>query len=791
MAPCNRKPSPGNSEPQGTSFTNWAQNFSITPNTIWEPKTLDEIVAIVQKAEAKGLKVHAFGTGWSFTGVMATPDYMAETRCLNGVPKPDINPPKGFDTPPLGHGSTNVIPPIVPRKKLTTLSETMTGTQYPNDSVFGALTPEALKCNLCHVESGIKIADLYTTLESIPANPPITTPDGFWHGYALKTLGGSGGQAIVGAITTGVHGGDDHDSNNNPIQPLPDMVKGIRMVGSGGVEYFIQRGGSRAIVDAGRLAELDPCLAGPGQIITNDEVFNAVVVSMGRMGFIYSVVLEVRPQYFLTETVTAGRWMQVSSAVMGQPVPSGMTIRDLRANRFLQVLILPYASYEQSQIGNNTTASTPFVVPDPNGGASWVYFQGTDNTLWKVRDDGNQQVQINGNTTASTPFVIPQGWVYFRGTDTGINNPFDPGSLWKVATDNDHSCAITVRNEVPPTIPVVAATSTGNLIFNFACELPPAALVAWMGAIIAGLIALTAGSAALLSLIPIIGPILAGIDVAAATTIIALLSPLLVPGTTIGDYLAAAENVLTQIGQFDLAASIVNQILSSFQSPGPPRTDVSFRIMDTTDYRANCFKSLSLEVAFNADDTAYIDYISAVFNLINKFASQKILTGAYISLRYCGGSDALLAMEQWPHTVCIEIAGLAHLSQETQVLKAFEDETANHVGADGKLPTVHWGQLNSRTRAQVDAIFGKKIHRWRSVLARLSSKGNPFTFDNEFCQHHGLETYGVKPGADVSYLDLLLENSRGKDISYLEQLLLSQNMKKRRDAPYLYPLLLT
>jgi hypothetical protein len=68
------------------------------------------------------------------------------------------------------------------------------------------------------------------------------------------------------------------------------------------------------------------------------------------------------------------------------------------------------------------------VVPDPNGGA-WVYFQGTtDNKLWKVRDDGSQQSQIGNNTTASTPFVTPDGWVYFQGTDNKLWKVFNDGS---------------------------------------------------------------------------------------------------------------------------------------------------------------------------------------------------------------------------------------------------------------------------------------------------------------------------------------------------------------------------
>jgi hypothetical protein len=173
--------------------------------------------------------------------------------------------------------------------------------------------------------------------------------------------------------------------------------------------------------------------------------------------------------------------------------------------------------------------------------------------------------------------------------------------------------------------------------------------------------------------------------------------------------------------------------------------------MDTYDYKGSCNKALSLEVGFNADDTAYIDYLTAVFNKIDDFAEQNILTGAYISLRYCAGSEALLAIEQWPHTVTIEISALAHLTGEEQVLRAFEDETANHVGHDGRLPTVHWGQLNSRTAAQVAATF-PKIHVWRSALGRLVRKGKHHTFDNDFCQSHGLEP----TGQDLSYLVPLL-----------------------------------
>jgi hypothetical protein len=128
------------------------------------------------------------------------------------------------------------------------------------------------------------------------------------------------------------------------------------------------------------------------------------------------------------------RMVQWESALAGQ--------QEISAGKWVRTgMDMPWlyrcgAPGQQSQIGGNTTASTPFVVPDPNGGA-WVYFQGTDNTLWKVRNDGSQQSQIGGNTTASTPFVVPDpnggAWVYFQGTDN---------TLWKVRSDGSQQSQI-------------------------------------------------------------------------------------------------------------------------------------------------------------------------------------------------------------------------------------------------------------------------------------------------------------------------------------------------------------
>jgi predicted alpha-1,6-mannanase (GH76 family) len=89
---------------------------------------------------------------------------------------------------------------------------------------------------------------------------------------------------------------------------------------------------------------------------------------------------------------------------------------------------------QQAQIGKNSTNSTPFV--SSRGEDDWLYFQGTDNKLWRVKHDGSQQSQIGKNSTASMPFVTQHGnddWVYFRGTDD---------KLWRVKHDGSQQSQI-------------------------------------------------------------------------------------------------------------------------------------------------------------------------------------------------------------------------------------------------------------------------------------------------------------------------------------------------------------
>jgi outer membrane protein assembly factor BamB len=61
---------------------------------------------------------------------------------------------------------------------------------------------------------------------------------------------------------------------------------------------------------------------------------------------------------------------------------------------------------DQHKVGNNKTKSRPFVILPAIGLQPRVYFQGTDDKLWAVNSDGTSQVWIGKARTASAPFVL-------------------------------------------------------------------------------------------------------------------------------------------------------------------------------------------------------------------------------------------------------------------------------------------------------------------------------------------------------------------------------------------------
>lgn len=134
---------------------------------------------------------------------------------------------------------------------------------------------------LVHVEAGIDIGALNEMLDKA--------------GLSMPTLGGSNGQSLAGAISTSTHGGD----REKP--PLPDLVRAIHLVTEGGREIWIERETERITRSDEALLSVLTCR--DTEIIRNDDIFNSVVVSVGRFGVIYSLILEVTKAFRVVEVV--------------------------------------------------------------------------------------------------------------------------------------------------------------------------------------------------------------------------------------------------------------------------------------------------------------------------------------------------------------------------------------------------------------------------------------------------------------------------------------------------------
>jgi hypothetical protein len=184
-----------------------------------------------------------------------------------------------------------------------------------------------------HVEAGITIAQLGELLSH--QSPRLS----------LRAISGSPGATLAGALSSATHGAEF----NWPL--LIDTVKAVHMVGPGGLHWWIE--GDESIVDPQKLRQAHPEFASERIILGTSAIagvkpqdwLNAAVVSMGCMGVIYSVVLEVVPQFGVHEAVVQTTWRGIGNALANVPVPNPL----LQGLPFDMKLRLPVTSGASSR----------------------------------------------------------------------------------------------------------------------------------------------------------------------------------------------------------------------------------------------------------------------------------------------------------------------------------------------------------------------------------------------------------------------------------------------------------
>ena len=105
-------------------------------------------------------------------------------------------------------------------------------------------------------------------------------------GLSLKTSGASNGQTIAGAISTGAHG------SAFDVGAVQDVVTGLHLILAPDRHIWLERSTNPVVSDS-FIALLD------AELVRDDELFNAALVSCGSFGIIHGVMIETEPLFLL------------------------------------------------------------------------------------------------------------------------------------------------------------------------------------------------------------------------------------------------------------------------------------------------------------------------------------------------------------------------------------------------------------------------------------------------------------------------------------------------------------
>jgi hypothetical protein len=294
-------------------WQNWPKTHAYVASTAFFPTSVDEIVEAVQAVEAAQQPVRAVGGGWSFTdaplpGSVATnrPDFNGADAMAKLLPLAEGFPPdgqssiaslQGGNAGLIGYDKNNnrvvggAAPNVAPLEALLAgpqpqpvaiINTSSLKSMLPLFDILSKEAAETLAPNTdthyFHVEAGIRMDDLQTLLDM--QSPRLQ----------LGATGGNPGATLAGTISTATHGAEFNQAL------LIDRVRAIHFVGPGGQQWWIE--GEKPVASTRKLRAKFPGI----QVISGSRVvdglsaqdwLNAVVVSMGSLGVIYSVVIEV------------------------------------------------------------------------------------------------------------------------------------------------------------------------------------------------------------------------------------------------------------------------------------------------------------------------------------------------------------------------------------------------------------------------------------------------------------------------------------------------------------------
>lgn len=680
----------------------------VAPNaSIVYPQSLEDLIAVCG-SRAPGQYIKAAGSHWALSPAAISDGTFIETHDPNDV------------VPAMGRTLYDVVPKCLNKELLDWLGE-----QQPR-----AFELDAPSVNegvyFVHVESGKRIYQLYAELDQGEEHIPESLASYIEQAYgnlcyrgpwAFPTLGGAGGQTVFGALTTGTHGGDIK------FPPVCDAVVAMHLVADGGKHYWIERESltyGYKLTDDTTLKSIYGTDQYGGErnfeIIRDDTVFDAVLVSAGRFGAVYSIILRVVRQYSLHEERRLACWQDIKHLIPQinhdfYTRPSSATVPATTQNRFLQIVVslTPHANFQKNLCG---------ITKRWNVGAA----MSLGALGWGPIGRSERVGQI---VNSYDPII--KGTRFSQAGNSHSYSNTSVSFLDSACTNASFMAGIVeeIRQEVKEFV--------DNNQVAIGSALAAVSVVVYVAVGASGLWALAAALGVLLLVLDKL------LDELSQS-----------PDTRLGQTLDhIRDELLNRADPAEKAAGILLwqclcYRLFQDQQGNLDFEAISYAVMDKHDYldKSCTVNGDSIEVFFDATDPMLIAYVDALiaYETRQEFIGKAFL--GYVSLRFTGPTQALLGMERFPVTCAVEVSGLKDVVG-TKELMDFAHSFALNKNVRGIL---HWGQRNQASMADTEDRFGDSLTKpggalgaWRRALSSLTENGRLNGFSSAWTRAIGLE----------------------------------------------------
>ncbi len=554
-----------------------------------------------------------------------------------------------------------------------------------------------------HVEAGIKLKDLLADLASC--------------GLSIPTMGDGAGQSIAGMSSTATHGGDLR------VPPLVEWIRAVHLVGPTGQELWLTP--TLSPFAYAPLVTALPNWCSDARIVADDDAFNAVRVGVGRFGIVYSLVLEVVPQFTLIEVNLEHRWSTIRPQLIASQIqPAGQS----------GLFNVPLTDLDSGFFRSEVLQRTYYPAVVPNEGFTYehkaprwlgvpAYFDAHPDVYFKLLTRmglANLAADLRGGPVMPLHHInivlslsnTERCWIRRRWRraipvrDLAIVPP--PGGELITAMK-------THKNNPPGIVKALKEQLEINPILNF---------FGWLTH----------------------DPRKQRLDFYLDSEIANIAAQHAAIGATSGEALflvlhRVATDPILNAGQ-EVAQAVSDGIAGAFAPvirAGPASGGLHKNMLDAHDYGLDGAQAGdSAEFHFDAATGTYIDFVDDVVAL----AQKHFPVFGYIGIRFTPQANALMAMQQFPWTASVEVA--TPRTRLVDVYGNFWNDVHNAAKTRAALP--HWGQAVRENASEIEARYGEKLTKWRTVLTELSG-GKAWIFRTAFSQEKGLEPLAV-PGVE-------------------------------------------